>query len=34
MSPISAADRAPKKKDTSTGGTTFSNLYKIDQWSM
>ena len=30
----SAADRDPKKNDTSTGGTTFSNLYKIDQWSM
>ena len=30
----SAADRDPQKNDTSTGGTTFSNLYKIDQWSM
>ena len=30
----SAADWDPKKNDTSTGGTTFSNLYKSDQWSM
>ena len=30
----SAADRDPPKNYTSTGGTTFSNLYQINQWSM